>query len=147
MNSRFRITFRQTQDCLTKSEEYRQIRENLQNRIASHRSDIAVHENERTHCLLEQKRMKGEIAGADAQAGERAAAILAASEEEKGLEQKLVSLEKEEQLAKEEQQKLLEKGKSYDSETGDLQARLSTLALDISPLQYDNYCIGTYSGR
>lgn len=124
--------FSKTQECLTKSEEYRQIRENLQNRIASHRSDIAVHENERTHCLLEQKRMKSEIAGADAQAGERAAAILAAAEEEKGLEQKLESLEKEEQLAKEEQQKLLEKGKSYDSETGDLQARLSQLALDIS---------------
>ena len=91
-----------------------------------------MHENERTHCLLEQKRMKNEIAGADAQAGERAAAILAASEEEKGLEQKLESLQKEEQLAREEQQKLLEKGKSYDSETGDLQAKLSALALDIS---------------
>lgn len=124
--------FTRTQNCLTKSEEYRQIRENLQNRIAAHRSDIAVHENERTHCLLEQKRMKNEIAGADAQAGERAAAILAASEEEKGLEQKLESLQKEEQLAREEQQKLLEKGKSYDSETGDLQAKLSALALDIS---------------
>ncbi len=125
-------TFRKTQDCLTQSEGYRKNREDLQNRIASDQSDIAVHENERTHCLLEQKRMREEIAQSDAAAGERAAAILAARDDCTRIRDELSSLAEKEKKLEQVREQLLQQGKNYDSETGGLQAKISELALTIS---------------
>ena len=81
-------------DCLTKSEEYRQIRENLQNRIAAGKSEIAVHENERTHALLEQKRLRDELAGGEAAEKAGAAAIFEARKKLQTLREKLQELER-----------------------------------------------------
>ena len=124
--------FQKTQDCLTKSEEYRSLRENLQNRIANNRSDIAVDENERTHSLLEQKRIREEIDRSDTASGQRAAAILSAREDCKRLEGELTQLSEKEQALTGTRDALLKKGKSYDSEAGDLQAKISELTLSIS---------------
>lgn len=124
--------FQKTQDCLTRSEEYRALRENLQNRIANNRSDIAVDENERTHSLLEQKRIREEIDRSDAASGQRAAAILSAREDCKRLEGELTQLSEKEQALTGTRDALLKKGKSYDSEAGDLQAKISELTLSIS---------------
>lgn len=125
-------TFKKTQDCLTKSEEYRHIRENLQNRIAARRSDHAVHENERTHALLERKRIQQQMEDAEAAGKARAAEILQAEGQCAAIQQKLKNLETEEAEKKSRQQQLLLQGKDFDSEAGDIQNQLSQLTLDIS---------------
>ncbi len=125
-------TFRKTQDCLSRSDEYRHIRENLQNRIAARNSDRAVHENERAHALLEQKRLRQQTEDSEAAGKARAAEILQAEGQCSAIRQRLDALETEEAEKKALQEKLLQEGKDFDSEAGDIQEQLSQLTLDIS---------------
>ena len=122
----------QTRDCLTKSEEYRQIRENLQNRIAAGKSEIAVHENERTHALLEQKRLRDELAGGEAAEKAGAAAIFEARKKLQTLREKLQELERQEQEAKAQAEAVADAGKSAGDEAAALQSQLAQCTLDIS---------------
>ncbi len=125
-------TYQKTQDCLTKSDEYRQIRENLQNRIAARNAEQAVHENERTHALLEYKRIQTLLEDAEAARQARAAEILQAEGRCTATEERLSAMEQQEAETRALQQQLLTRGKSFDQEAGDIQSEISRLTLDIS---------------
>ena len=132
LEEKIQAAYDQTRDCLTKSEEYRQIRENLQNRIAAEKSSIAVHENERTHALLEHKRLQEQLAGGEAAEKAQAAQIFEARQKLQAYGEKLDALQKREAETRQKAEEIADAGKSAGDEAARLQAELSQCTLDIS---------------
>ncbi len=124
--------YEQMKDCLIKSEEYQNIKGNLQNRIGELKSEIAVKQNDIVHNEEHIARVEEELKRQQESDAEAEAEIAAKEGQLKQIQLDLDALFAERAQKQQELQTLVQKGDDYDSRLQSLNAEENQIVLDLS---------------
>ena len=124
--------YEQMKDCLVKSEEYQNIKGNLQNRIAELKSEIAVKQNDIAHNEEHIVRVEEELKRQQESDAEAEAEIAAKEAQREKIKDDLNTLRAEREKKQQELQSLNQQGDDFDSRLQALNAEGNQIVLDLS---------------
>ncbi len=124
--------YEEMKDCLLKSEEYQNIKTNLQNRIAELKSEIAVKQNDITHNEENILRIEEEIKRQKESDEQAEAEIVEKKARLESIKEELKTLTADREKRQEELTSLTKKGDDFDSRLQTLNDEGNRIVLDLS---------------